>query len=269
MGSHYKRAELFAAQPTSVCRATRIEGRGPRSELFGLDSSAPSKPRWSPNFLRQAIAYASRPTLNVINESFGSNPFPDTTRGRVSTQVQCAGGRGRTTVTRSPTGIRAWNNNSASPGQPDPRVIAVALLLPTVSGPTRRRTTGRRLFRQQNRCWTTTSARSAQAGVTAIGRTVNLVAPASLGFASAAPDLDLGIATRAAAAWRKPVAGQWSGGTARSSRSPLTPRRLVIRPTAQTHEVPYAHPAVSIDTDHTATIADRSGLPASDQGPAC
>ena len=133
----------------------------------------------------QAIDYAVNVDhVNVLNESFGSNPFPDVTSLDAVKEFNDMAVRAGTTVVVA-AGDAGPFNTIGSPAS-DPDVISVGASTDFQfydadrlrgRGPVRAGAAGR----------ATTSARCPPGGYTQDGRTLDLVAPGDLSFASCTP----------------------------------------------------------------------------------
>lgn len=248
---------VSTAHPLSSPCQIRVRGMAPGASLVGLPVFSSLGFTTTSNFV-QAIEWAVAHNVDVINESFGGNPYPDNDNDPVSLADAAAIRAGVTVVVS--TGDAGTAGTLGSPST-DPGVISVG------------GTTTWRIYAQthdgaipltphggfiNNNISSLSSGGFAQTRA----RTVDVVAPGDLGWALCSTNTDLFLDCLDNNGNPSPIQG--FGGTSESSPLTAGEAALVIQAYRSTHH--GADPTPAVVKQIIMSTATDLGAPASEQG---
>ena len=250
------------AHPLPAGCNIRIQGFAPGSSLVGLKIFPNALLTAPTSVIIQAIDYAvSHDNVDVINESFGANPYPDTALDPVSVFNRDAVQAGVTVVASSgDAGIGSTIGTAAS----DPFVIAAGAST-TLRSYAQETAYG---FQLGNGHWVSNQVSAlSSAGISQTNRVQDLLAPGDLGWALCSSELQSDNTPRFAGCSDdkgQPSDIQNFGGTSQSAPFTAGAAALVIQSYRQ------AHAGSSPTPDQVRQVLDSSaddlGLPAQEQG---
>jgi hypothetical protein len=236
-GRQVYNVQNFGAHPLPTPCDIRIEGVAPGASLYGFKVFGNNDYSTTSGFL-QAIDWAvNHDHVDVINESFGTNPFPDSeTSDAVKLFDDYAVASGVTvTVSSGDAGITSTEGSPAS----DPKVISAGA------------STTFRWYAQTDYGALQTFAKNgwlndnvsslSSSGFTQNGSTVDLLAPGDSSFALCTPDPDL--YEDCADFNGNPSSVERSGGTSESAPLTAGASALVIQAYRKTHHGASPSPA--------------------------
>jgi hypothetical protein len=243
------------AHPLPPGCTINIRGVAPGASLIGLKVFGNSNTAPTSRFI-EAIDYAVTDGADVLNESFGSNPYPDNGDDPISLADASAVAAGVTVV--SSTGDSGPTGTIGAPASA-PGVIGVAAT--TTLREYQQETAGGAQF--SNGTWANNNISAVSSGgITQLGRAPDLAAPGDNGWALCTPDLNLYEECTDDNGNPSPI--QHFGGTSQSSPLTAGAAALVIEAYENTHHGVRPSPAV-VKQILTSTATDL-GHPAYEQG---
>jgi Subtilase family len=236
----------------------RILGAAPGVSMVGLNVFSPSGDAYTSSIV-EAVNYAvTKDHVNVINESLGSNYFPDVTSLDLFAQADQAAVRAGVTVTAS-SGDSGMTNTIASPAS-DPGVISVGAST-TYRGYAQTGAAG--ITAPGVKGWLNDNISAiSSAGFEETGATVDVVAPGDQNWALCSPDPVLYSDCVNAAG--NPTSFQLTGGTSEAAPLIAGVAALVIQAYREAHG--GATPTPAVVKRIMASTAENINAPADQQG---
>jgi hypothetical protein len=236
------------------CNIT-VRGMAPGASLVGLKVFGNSNFAPTSHFI-DAIDYAITAGVDVLNESFGGNPFPDTGNDPITLADKAAVAAGVTVV--ASTGDAGTNGTVGSPASSG-AIIGVGATT-TFQSYMQEAYGGAQLSNGQ---WTNNNISSLSSGGQTQANTVpDLVAPGDLGWALCTPNLSLYEECSDDKGAPSPI--QNFGGTSQSSPLTAGAAALVIEAYESTHG--GTHPTPAMVKQILTSTAQDLGHPAFEQG---
>ena len=238
------------------CNIT-VRGMAPGASLIGLKVFGNSNQAPTSRFI-EAIDYAVSHGADVLNESFGGNPYPDNGDDPISLADQAAVAAGVTVV--SSTGDAGVTGTIGTPSD-TPGIIGVG---GTTIFRSYLQTTSSGIQLSGGKFVSNNISGLSSGGITQFGTVPDLVAPGDLGWALCTPDLSLYAECTSDRSPATPSPIQQFGGTSQSSPLTAGAAALVIEAYENTHG--GAKPAPALVKRLLTSTATDLGHPAYEQG---
>ncbi|HKN97036.1 MAG TPA: S8 family serine peptidase, partial [Pseudonocardiaceae bacterium] len=249
----------FSAQPLDHPCDVRVEGVAPGASLYGFKVFGQQHATTTSAILQSIDWAVNVDHVNVINESFGSNPYPDTTSADAVALFNDNAVAAGVTVTTS-TGDAGPTNTEGSPAT-DPNVIAVGAST-TFRWLQQNDYAAARTFAPAGGWLNDNISTLSSSGVNQAGRTIDLLAPGDSSFAVCTPNVD--IFEDCVDFNGNPSPVERSGGTSESSPLTAGAAALVIQAYRQTHH--GANPTPALIKRILVSTADDLSVPGLEQG---